>query len=387
VFLIHHDQPQLLHRREHPRPCPHHHRRRSRPDPPPLLGSLHVRERAVQNGDAVAEPREELSRHRRRQRDLRHQQQRPAPLLQCRLDRAQINFRLSRTRNAVEQKCLKRPRANCRLDLLERRCLRGIQLVPRADRPTSDRHRLRLQRDHALSCQRPRRPARPLHRILHLAQIMRPRMQFQKCLQLPLRLRKFQSRFRGHRSCVPRPLIPDPRSLIPDFHPQSLRRRPQRIPLRLHLLSENESLPFQRPDRLIRQRQRPRQVCRRKRPFLQHAQHLRHGIVGPGIQQQLPRSVPPRVRQRINLPPTDFRRQRQHRPQHLSQRRAVISRDPPSERQQFFSQHRLAVDQPQRLPRRHIRSLVMASQDQPRQLSRPERHHNPAPRRRAMPQC
>ena len=174
--------------------------------------------------------------------------------------------------------------------------------------------------------------------------------------------------------------------MVLQLDPQPLGGRAQRIALHVHLLGHDETLALQRPHGLIGQRQRARQVGGRERPFFEHAQDLRHRVVRRRIEQKLARGVAAGIGQRPDLAAPDFGGQRQHAPQHVAQRRAVIAGDPAAQRQQLRAQHRLGIDQPQRLARGHRGRLVVAAQDHAGQLARPERHHQPAARPHAVAQ-
>ena len=104
VLFIDHDQPQIPHRRKHAGSRSDHHARAACANSAPLIGALGIAEGAVQNGHPIAEARVELPRHRGRQRDLRHQQQRAPPARQRRIDGIQINLGLARSGDAVQQK-------------------------------------------------------------------------------------------------------------------------------------------------------------------------------------------------------------------------------------------------------------------------------------------
>ena len=75
VLLVHDDQPEAPDRREHRRPRADDHVDVAAADAVPLVVALAVRQPAVLDRDAVAEHGAEGAGHRRRQRDLRHQQQ------------------------------------------------------------------------------------------------------------------------------------------------------------------------------------------------------------------------------------------------------------------------------------------------------------------------
>ena len=176
----------------------------------------------MQDGHAVAEAREELPRHLRRERDLRHHEQRAAALRQRRFDGGQIHFRLARPGDAVQQKGLEALGLYALVNLLERGLLRGVQLVARADRGLH-RDGLRLERNQSLARQRPRRRARVFHRVFQFLQIVRARMQFQKGAQFPLGLVELGLRPLAAREPVPR--AGAPRARAADRAPPALLRR------------------------------------------------------------------------------------------------------------------------------------------------------------------
>jgi hypothetical protein len=108
VLFVHHDQAQVAHRREHARARPHHHRGRAGADAPPLLGALHIRERAVQNGHPVAESKKNWPAMAgvRAISGTSSRALRPSP---APLRWREIDFGLSRTGDAVQQESLELP--------------------------------------------------------------------------------------------------------------------------------------------------------------------------------------------------------------------------------------------------------------------------------------
>ena len=178
------------------------------------------------------------------------------------------------------------------MNLLERRLLRRIQFVPRADGGL-DRHRLRPQRDYPLAPQGARRRAGVLHGVFQFLQVVRARVQFQKGAQFALRLVELQLGPLG--------------AAGGEFHAQVLRRSAHRVALHLHLLSDDEALALQGADHTIGQRHGLSQIRSRERPLLQLAQNLQDRIVRRSIEQQLTRRIAPRIGQRPDFPAPDLR--------------------------------------------------------------------------------
>ena len=193
VLFVDHDQAEIAHRREHAGTRAHHHARLARADAAPLLGALGIGESAVQNRHAIAEAREELARHRRRERDLRHQQQRAAARRQRGFDGAQINLGLARAGDAVQQK---------RVELLAIRwllriaanasCCAGFRVcrVRTGPAATSDQ-RLAGDLQNAFARQRSGRRAGVAYLRFEILEIVRARMQRQKRDQLALGFGQF----------------------------------------------------------------------------------------------------------------------------------------------------------------------------------------------------
>ena len=103
LLFIHDNQAQIFERRENCRARSHHDARLAAPHAPPFARALHFRQRAVQHRDARAESRAAQPPTPQRQRNFRHQNQRGLVPRERRFDRAQIHFRFSAARDAVEQ--------------------------------------------------------------------------------------------------------------------------------------------------------------------------------------------------------------------------------------------------------------------------------------------
>ena len=103
MLLIHDHQTQLRHGRKHRRARPHYHPRIPAPNAMPLLRPLIRRQARVQQGHLIRQTRHTSARHRRRQPDLRHQQQRASPGIERTLHRREIHRRLARSRHPIQQ--------------------------------------------------------------------------------------------------------------------------------------------------------------------------------------------------------------------------------------------------------------------------------------------
>ena len=114
MLLVEHDQAERLDRREHGRARPHADARLAAAQAPPLLVALAGRQARVHDGDRVSEALEEAGDDLRRERDLGHHHDRPAPLLQDGSGRTQVDLGLARAGHAVQQ-------AMCRATLRKRR--------------------------------------------------------------------------------------------------------------------------------------------------------------------------------------------------------------------------------------------------------------------------
>ena len=87
VLFVDHYQAEILYRCKDARPRSNHHGSYAGPDSAPLLGALGIVKCGMQNSNAVAEAVKELTGHRGRQSDLRHQQQRAASQHDAGVDR------------------------------------------------------------------------------------------------------------------------------------------------------------------------------------------------------------------------------------------------------------------------------------------------------------
>ncbi len=139
VLFVHHQQPRLRHRSEHRRARADDDARLGLPDPPPLVVPLARRELAVEHRDGRAEARAGGAHQHRGERDLRHQQDGPAPPRQRRFDGAQVDLGLAAAGDTVQQERVEAVRCDRRQDLpqrvvlvagrRQRRRLDGRQLV------------------------------------------------------------------------------------------------------------------------------------------------------------------------------------------------------------------------------------------------------------------
>ncbi len=123
MLLVDDDQPEVLDRGEHGRARPHAHPRLALAQPPPLGVALAGRQPRVQHGDGVAEAFDEAPDDLRGERDLGHEHDRAAPLLQRGGGGAQVDLGLARPGHAVQQPLLGAPRAQRRDQRREHRLL------------------------------------------------------------------------------------------------------------------------------------------------------------------------------------------------------------------------------------------------------------------------
>ncbi len=107
VLFIDDDEAEILHRSEDARPGSDHHAGLAVADAAPLLGALGIVKGGMKDRDPVAEAMEELAGHSRSQRDLGHQQQRVAAGRERRFDGAEIDLRLARAGDTVQQERMK----------------------------------------------------------------------------------------------------------------------------------------------------------------------------------------------------------------------------------------------------------------------------------------
>ncbi len=103
MLLVEHDQPELGGRREHGRARPHADAGVAFSQTPPLLVALCLRQPRVEHRHRVAEALLETGDDLSRQRDLRHEHDRRASLLERRRGRPQVDLGLARARHAVQQ--------------------------------------------------------------------------------------------------------------------------------------------------------------------------------------------------------------------------------------------------------------------------------------------
>ena len=103
MLLIDDDEAEVLHGREDAGPRTDNDAGLSSTNAAPLFGSFSVMKRGMKNCDPIAEAMIELAGDRRRQGDLRYQQERVASACECRLDGPQIHLCLAGARDALQQ--------------------------------------------------------------------------------------------------------------------------------------------------------------------------------------------------------------------------------------------------------------------------------------------
>ena len=136
MLLVDDDEPDVGDRREDRRARADADLRLAGAQPVPLVAALPGRELGVQDGDGVPEAVDEARDDLRRQRDLGHEHDRAAPLGERRGGGLQVDLRLARAGDAVQQQARRIARRDRRLDLGEGDRLVGGQLrlrPPRAD--------------------------------------------------------------------------------------------------------------------------------------------------------------------------------------------------------------------------------------------------------------
>ena len=135
LLLVDDEQAQILHRCKNCAACADNNAREARANALPFVIALRERQTAVQNGDRVAEICGKRLDHLRRQRDLRHKQDRPLPCRKRLRDQVQVDKRLATAGHAEEQCRLCIRRAQQRLQagkhvILRRRQRRDRLLFP-----------------------------------------------------------------------------------------------------------------------------------------------------------------------------------------------------------------------------------------------------------------
>ena len=151
-------------------------------------------------------------------------------------------------------------------------------------------------------------------RVFERGEIVLPGMKLQIRQQLALRLGDFLG-CPGH-----------------EFHPQPRGGRPQRIALGRDVFRFDEALLFERPQHGGGLVHFLREIGRRERPAVEHAENRRGRVflIGSG-QVQLARRIASRRRERVDAAAPDVGRQRRHRAQGLPERGAIVRGNPASE--------------------------------------------------------
>ena len=104
VLFVHDNQAQILDGRPDRAPGADDDTRRAGADAVPFVVAFAVRERRVEDGDAVAEARGEPLNRLRRERDLRHHDDGAAPGVEFARNRLEVDFRLAAARHAEEER-------------------------------------------------------------------------------------------------------------------------------------------------------------------------------------------------------------------------------------------------------------------------------------------
>jgi hypothetical protein len=103
VLLVDDQQPEVRHRREHRRAGPHDHARLALPDAPPLVVPLTRRQLAVEDGDDGPEARPRGPHQKRRERDLRHEDQDAAAGIERPFGGPEVHLGLAAARDTVHE--------------------------------------------------------------------------------------------------------------------------------------------------------------------------------------------------------------------------------------------------------------------------------------------
>ena len=139
MLLVHADHADGTERREHGRAGADDDRRLAGDDPLPLVSPLRLREARVEHGDALAEAGPEAAERLRRQRDLRHEDDRAAARGEGGLAGPDVDLGLAASGRAGEQDVAAAARGEL-LDPRERPLLRLGQLRRRGLRGQGLRH-------------------------------------------------------------------------------------------------------------------------------------------------------------------------------------------------------------------------------------------------------
>ena len=129
MLLVHHDEPQVVQRREHGGSRADDDVDVAAADPLPLIVALAVGQAAVLDRDAVAERFPHERGDGRRQRDFRHEHQRGAAGGANLGGEAQVNLRLAASRHSVQQGDPESPRLRHRAEASKRGLLLRSQLA------------------------------------------------------------------------------------------------------------------------------------------------------------------------------------------------------------------------------------------------------------------
>ena len=129
MLLVDHDQPEPVNRREDRRARPDDDPRLAARDPHALVAPFRIGEPGVEDRDAVAEPRAHPADRLRRQRDLRHEQDRPEPPLEHCSAGLEVDLGLPGSGRPVEQEGTARAGVDRGDDAVGRHSLLRQQLV------------------------------------------------------------------------------------------------------------------------------------------------------------------------------------------------------------------------------------------------------------------
>ncbi len=384
LLFINDDECQVTHRREDGRARPHHDARFTTPNAAPLLGTLVVAQGGVQQRDFAAERLHQLRRRRRRQSDLRHQQQRGAPGDEHALHRREVHRRLARAGHTVQQRDGE-PALDRARDVIERHGLCRVQLEihrPRRQRRHMKRRRLGDNFNQPALAQRRQRAQRQRQRsgiVERHASARRPQ-RLKQALLIVIQWTLL-------RLCGGGRLARDfGISQRNEFH------HPRRIARRRDVFARDPLLPHHAGEQRFARASGRAQRALAHRPVSQAVQDgvlrvlffdralraARRSLLRARVQR-----LQPGFRDAILPRATHFGRQGQHRAEHFAERRQVVLRDPLAQFHEVRIEHRLAVEHLQHIfdreARLHARLAIVQRHHHARQAFGTKRHeHAPA---------
>jgi len=356
MLLVDDDEAKVLHRGEDTRARGDDDHRVSSADAAPLVGAFGVTEGAVENGDAIAEAREELPGDGGGQGDLRDEKEGAASAGERGVDAVEVDLGLAGAGDTVEEKGFEAPRGDGVLNCVESGLLRRVELVRRADRRTGDREGFANGFDKSFAGKLAGSGSAVPDLRFDVLEVVGTGMEFEESDEFSLGFIELRAggRRRGKRDT------------------QMVRRRAKRVAILHSLLTDDQALFLEGADDFVGERKFAFDIAGGEGSAFEGLENLTGGILRSGIERELARGVASGIGEGIGLSAANIGSERQHGAEDFAQGRAVVVGDPAAEAQELVIDDRFRIDEAQDLAGVGLRTPVMAFEDDSRQLASAE---------------